>query len=234
LIKKSIILFSVFIFYYFITLIFSFYSISNAVGNNNNFILDKYIEKTNLKKNFKNDILILNKNKTILNDKIIKLQSKKIKFEGNLTESFYNKLFNKISENISEDFVNMEVLLYFYNNSNDLKIYFNGYIINIGNYSFKDFLNEKKSKKNNDNQSKNTTLKEIKVNKEDTLQKKNNENFIIKLYRKYKYTEYFFFINPIDFKLKVKHQDILFSVIFRFNGIKWKVIYIEIPYEKII
>lgn len=234
MIKKSIILFSVFIFYYFITLIFSFYSISNAVGNNNNFILDKYIEKTNLKKNFKNDILILNKNKTILNDKIIKLQSKKIKFEGNLTESFYNKLFNKISENISEDFVNMEVLLYFYNNSNDLKIYFNGYIINIGNYSFKDFLNEKKSKKNNDNQSKNTTLKEIKVNKEDTLQKKNNENFIIKLYRKYKYTEYFFFINPIDFKLKVKHQDILFSVIFRFNGIKWKVIYIEIPYEKII
>jgi hypothetical protein len=192
LVKKSIILFSVFIFYYFITLIFSFYSISNAVGNNNNFILDKYIEKTNLKKNFKNDILILNKNKTILNDKIIKLQSKKIKFEGNLTESFYNKLFNKISENISEDFVNMEVLLYFYNNSNDLKIYFNGYIINIGNYSFKNFLNEKKSKKNNDNQSKNTTLKEIKVNKEDTLQKKNNENFIIKLYRKYKYTEYFF------------------------------------------
>ena len=54
---------------------------------------------------------------------------------------------------------------------------------------------------------------------------------MLKLIKKYKYTDYFFLISPIHFKLKVNHQDLPFSVILKFNGYKWKINEIVIPYE---
>ena len=66
---------------------------------------------------------------------------------------------------------------------------------------------------------------------------KKNKNFnlnISRLFKKFMATNYFFFISPIHFKLSVNHQDIPFVVIFRFNGLIWKVEKIKIPYNELI
>ena len=67
--------------------------------------------------------------------------------------------------------------------------------------------------------------------------KKKNEDFLIKIKRlteKFKSIEYFFFITPIHIKLSVNHQNIPFVVIFKFNGITWKISNILINYEFLI
>ena len=55
-----------------------------------------------------------------------------------------------------------------------------------------------------------------------------------KYLNKYKKTDYFFFTSPIHFKLTVEHQEILFSVIFKFDGFNWKINHIVIPIDKFI
>ena len=41
---------------------------------------------------------------------------------------------------------------------------------------------------------------------------------MIKLIKRIKSTDYFFFISPIHFKISAKHQDIPFVIILKFNG----------------
>ena len=59
-------------------------------------------------------------------------------------------------------------------------------------------------------------------------------DIILKLLKKIRSTDYFFFISPIHFKIKVYHQEIPFTVIFRFNGYKWIVQSIKIPFSELV
>ena len=55
-----------------------------------------------------------------------------------------------------------------------------------------------------------------------------------KLIQRIKSTDYFFLTSPIHFKIDVKHQDIPFILILKFNGYIWEVQKITIPYKELI
>ena len=55
------------------------------------------------------------------------------------------KLFSKMSNNISTDFSSPEIMLYFYINSNELSTYLNKSFTHFGDYNFKKYLLEKQS-----------------------------------------------------------------------------------------
>ena len=61
-----------------------------------------------------------------------------------------------------------------------------------------------------------------------------DKKLIQRIKSRIKSTDYFFLISPIHFKIDVKHQDIPFILILRFNGYIWQVQKIKIPYEKLI
>ena len=223
-------------FYYVSSFFLSFIFISNHVSNNDNLSLNSYINKKNLEINLKNQILEFKNFYIKNNDLQINFKNSSIVFSGELTQKFYNKLFVDLSNNISSELSKSKIMLYFYYNSDHLKEYFNQYLINIGEYSFQEFLEYK-------NPTDEVTDKEISqednnINESETTEAINNEkekisfyNFIIKLIKKYKYTDYFFLTSPIHFKLTVMHQDIPFSVIFVFNGYKWKIYDIKLQNE---
>ena len=103
--------------------------------------------------------------------------------------------------------------------------------MNIGYYSFNEYISESNINKDSDivqnknDNSKNTTIDE----NEESLKNKIN-----RLITKLNATQYFFFISPIHFKLSVYHQDIPFTVIFKFNGFKWKISNIILDYSGIL
>ena len=135
-----------------------------------------------------------------------------------------------MSNNISTDFSSPEIMLYFYFNSNEIEVYLNKSFTHFGDYNFEKYLLEKQSE-NVEDVGNNESKKEAENNKEE---EKEEENIISKLIKRIKSTDYFFLISPIHFKIDVKHQDIPFILILRFNGYIWEVQKITIPYKKLI
>lgn len=225
------------IIYYISTFLISFTLITKSVVNNDHVSLGKYININELRNNFYGDIYEFSSNLINLMDKNIKIKNESIELTGELTPTFLEKLFSKILNNISIDFSNPEIMLYFYFNSNEISKYLNKSFIHFGDYNFQKYLLEKQSEnvediedvENNDNE------KEVKNNKEEKEKKEEKEeNIISKFIKRINSTDYFFLTSPIHFKIDVKHQDIPFILILRFNGYIWKIQKIRIPYKKLI
>jgi len=203
--------------------------LAKSVVNNDSVSLGKYINVKSLRNNFYGDIYEFSSNLINAIDKNIRIKSESIELTGKLTPTFLEKLFFKMSNNISRDFSNPETMLYFYFNSNEIEAYLNKTFTHFGDYNFQKYLLEKQSE-NVEKVEKNEGEKEVENNKEE----EEEESSISKLIQRIKSTDYFFLTSPIHFKIGVKHQDIPFILILNFNGYIWKVQKITIPYKKLI
>ena len=221
------------IIYYIFTFLISFTLLAKSVVNNDPVSLGRHINVKELRNNFYGDIYEFSSNLINLMDKNIRIKSESIELSGELTPMFLEKLFSRMSNNISTDFSSPEIMLYFYFNSNEITTYLNKSFSHFGDYNFKKYLVNKQSESIEDA-----------GNKEDEKETKNNkdkeklENSLLKLIQRInsriESTNYFFLVSPIHFKIDVKHQDIPFILILRFNGYIWKVQKITIPYKKLI
>jgi len=214
------------IIYYISTFLISFTLIAKSVVNNDHVSLARYINIKELRSNFYDDIYKFSLNLINLMDKNIKIKNESTELTGELTPTFLEKLFSKMSNNISTDFSSPEIMLYFYFNSNELSTYLNKSFTHFGDYNFEKYLLEKQSE-NVEEAENNEDEKEAENNKEEA-------NSISKLIQRIKSTDYFFLTSPIHFKIDVKHQDIPFILILKFNGYIWEVQKITIPYKKLI
>ena len=217
--------------YYITTFVISFFLITKSVVNNDPKKLEKYILRENLKNDFYNNIIYYGKNFTKNMDKKISIKNESIEFTGELTQNFINKILLKASKNIASDFSNPKIMLYFYFNSKELNEYFNKSFSNFGNYNFDQYISEKN---NEDNQNNNLNINDNSKDKSKITKTTNQKNNIMRLIKKIKSTNYFFITSPIHFKIDVKHQDIPFKVILRFNGYLWKLQKIKMPYKQLI
>lgn len=220
----------VLILYYFFSFLISFTMLTKAVANNDSVSLKNYINEDDLRNSFSKDFYEFSSNLIRFMDKKIKIKSESIELTGELSSTFLKKLFLKISNNISEDFSNTETMLYFYLNSNEIKIYLNKSFSHFGKYSFEKYLLQKKQiLKINRN---------IEVNSNNVSTKEEKENILsnlpLRIQSRFKSINYFFLISPIHFKMDVNHQNIRFIVILKFNGFVWKVQKIKIPYSELI
>ena len=209
--------------------------LAKSVVNNDPVSLGRYINVKELKNNFYSDIYEFSSSLINLIDKNIKIKSESIELSAELTPAFLEKLFSKIANNVSKDFSNPEIMLYFYFNSKELSDYLNKSFINLGDYNFKKFLLEKQPEdpgpaSTSSQPSTSSSSQEPENNK---IEEK-EESFISKLIKRYKSTDYFFFTSPIHFKIDVKHQDISFILILKFNGYIWKLENIIIPFKSLI
>ena len=214
------------IFYLFFTFVISFTFLSNSVVNNDFYSLKKYIDTKKLKDNLFNDFNEFSQSKIQEINKKINLNEGQIEFSGELTSSFFTKIFSKISRNFSKDFSDPKIILYFYFHSNEISNYLNQAILNLGNYNFENYKLENFIEK-----------KESENIKKENLEKNRDKKFNLnlpQLIKRIKSTDYFFFISPIHFKISVKHQNIFFDVILKFNGLTWKIQKIVMPYNKLI
>ena len=230
------------IIYYISTFLISFTLLAKSVVNNDSVSLGKYINVKSLRNNFYGDIYEFSSNLINAIDKNIRIRSESIELTGELTPTFLEKLFSKMSNNISRDFSNPETTHYFYFNSNEIEAYLNKSFTYFGDYNFQKYLLEKQSE-NVENVGNNEGKKEAENNKEaeekeeeekSEKEGEKEENIISKLIERIKSTDYFFLTSPIHFKIGVKHQDIPFILILKFNGYIWKVQKITIPYKKLI
>ena len=216
--------------YYISTFLISFTLLAKSVVNNDPVSLGRYINVKELRNNFYRDIYEFSSNLINVMDKNIRIKSESIELTGELTPTFLEKLFSKMSNNISRDFSNPETMLYFYFNSNEIEAYLNKTFTHFGDYNFQKYLLEKQSE-NVEEAENNEDEKEAENNKEEA---KEEENSISKLIERIKSTDYFFLTSPIHFKIDVKHQDIPFILILKFNGYIWEVQKITIPYKELI
>ena len=224
---KYSVIFIVLILYYLITFINSFVNITNAVVRNDNFYLSKYIYKDDLQKNFEKDFDKFSK-KIIITNKKFNFNEDNIQFSGEFSTKFLKKIFKKISKNLSIDLSDPKILLFFYYNSEMLSEYLNISISNLGNYKF-DKLNFEKNV-NTEN-----LVEGIKKNGSNEIKKKINlKNLLKNIIKRISSVEYFFLTSPIHFTMITKHQNIKFKVIFKFNGLDWKIQKIYLPYEEIL
>ena len=221
------------IIYYISTFLISFTLLAKSVVNNDPVSLGRYINVKSLRKNFYGDIYEFSSNLINVIDKNIRIKSESIEFTGELTPTFLEKLFSRMTNNISTDFSNPEIMLYFYFNSNELSAYLNKSFTYFGDYNFQKYLLEKQSE-NVENAENNEGKKEAENNKEEEKEGEKEENIISKLIERIKSTDYFFLTSPIHFKIDVKHQDIPFILILKFNGYIWEVQKITIPYKELI
>jgi hypothetical protein len=219
--------------YYISTFLISFTLLAKSVVNNDPVSLVKYINVKELRNNYYGDIYEFTSSLINLMDKNIKIKSESIEFAGELTPTFLEKLFSKMSNNISTDFSRPEIMLYFYLNSNELSTYLNKSFTHFGDYNFEKYLLEKKAE-NVENTAKNERKKEAENNKEKEKEGKKEEIIISKLIKRIQSTDYFFLTSPIHFKIDVQHQDIPFILILKFNGYIWEVQKITIPYKELI
>ena len=219
------------IIYYISTFLISFALLAKSVVNNDPVSLGRYINVKELRNNFYRDIYEFSLNLINVMDKNIRIKSESIELAGELTPTFLEKLFSRMSNNISTDFSSPEIMLYFYFNSNELSTYLNKSFTHFGDYNFEKYLFEKQSE-NVEEAENNEDEKEAENNKEEA--KEEEENSISKLIQRIKSTDYFFLTSPIHFKIDVKHQDIPFILILKFNGYMWKVQKITIPYKELI
>ena len=218
------------IIYYISTFLISFTLLAKSVVNNDPVSLGGYINVKELRNNFYEDIYEFSSSLINLMDKNIKIKSESIELAGELTPTFLEKLFSRMSNNISTDFSSPEIMLYFYFNSNEITTYLNKSFTHFGDYNFQKYLLEKQSGNVEDTEN-NENEKEAENNKEEA---KEEANSISKLIQRIKSTDYFFLTSPIHFKIDVKHQDIPFILILKFNGYIWKVQKITIPYKELI
>ena len=214
------------IIYYISTFLISFALLAKSVVNNDHVSLGRYINVKELRNNFYRDIYEFSSNLINVMDKNIRIKSESIELAGELTPTFLEKLFSRMSNNISTDFSSPEIMLYFYFNSNELSTYLNKSFTHFGDYNFEKYLLEKQSE-NVEEAENNEDEKEAENNKEEA-------NSISKLIQRIKSTDYFFLTSPIHFKIDVKHQDIPFILILKFNGYIWEVQKITIPYKELI
>ena len=222
------------IIYYISTFLISFTLLAKSVVNNDPVSFGRYINVKELRNNFYGDIYEFSSSLINLMDKNIKIKSESIELTGELTPTFLEKLFSRMSNNISTDFSSPEIMLYFYFNSNEISKYLNKSFTHFGDYNFQKYLLEKQSENVEDVEN-NDDEKEVKNNKEEKEKKEEKEeNIISKFIKRINSTDYFFLTSPIHFKIDVKHQDIPFILILRFNGYIWKVQKITIPYKKLI
>ena len=223
------------IIYYISTFLISFALLAKSVVNNDPVSLGRYINVKELRNNFYRDIYEFSLNLINVMDKNIGIKSESIELAGELTPTFLEKLFSRMSNNISTDFSSPEIMLYFYFNSNELSTYLNKSFTHFGDYNFEKYLFEKQSE-NVEEAENNEDEKEAENNKEEAKEeaKEEEENSISKLIQRIKSTDYFFLTSPIHFKIDVKHQDIPFILILKFNGYIWEVQKITIPYKKLI
>jgi len=219
------------IIYYISTFLISFALLAKSVVNNDPVSLGRYINVKELRNNFYRDIYEFSLNLINVMDKNIRIKSESIELAGELTPTFLEKLFSRMSNNISTDFSSPEIMLYFYFNSNELSTYLNKSFTHFGDYNFEKYLFEKQSE-NVEEAENNEDEKEAENNKEEA--KEEEENSISKLIQRIKSTDYFFLTSPIHFKIDVKHQDIPFILILKFNGYIWEVQKITIPYKELI
>ena len=219
------------IIYYISTFLISFALLAKSVVNNDPVSLGRYINVKELRNNFYRDIYEFSLNLINVMDKNIRIKSESIELAGELTPTFLEKLFSRMSNNISTDFSSPEIMLYFYFNSNELSTYLNKSFTHFGDYNFEKYLFEKQSE-NVEEAENNEDEKEAENNKEEA--KEEEENSISKLIQRIKSTDYFFLTSPIHFKIDVKHQDISFILILKFNGYIWEVQKITIPYKELI
>ena len=220
------------IIYYLSTFLISFTLLAKSVVNNDSVSLGKYINVKSLRNNFYVDIYEFSSNLINAIDKNIRIKSESIELTGELTPTFLEKLFSKISNNISRDFSNPETMLYFYFNSNEIEAYLNKSFTHFGDYNFQKYLLEKQSE--NAENAENNEGEKAENNKEEEKEGEKEENIISKLIERIKSTDYFFLTSPIHFKIDVKHQGIPFILILKFNGYIWKVQKIRITYKKLI
>ena len=236
--KKIILFIFLFLIYYFFIFILSFINIAKSISNNDEYLLKKYIYKEDIKNHFFNDIYQYSTNSIKIIDKKLNIKNDSIEFTGEVTEVFLKKIFNNLSENISNDFSESKILLYFYFNSNNLEEYLSQSLIHLGNYNFDQYLLFKEKNKNNNidtkNESQNNDQNNNQISNTISNQEKKDENYLSKLIRKYKSTEYFFLSSPIHFKISTLHQDISFVVFLKFNGYYWKIQSITLPYNELI
>ena len=230
--KKIFFLFFLFFLYYLFSLFYSFVNIVDSVTSKNSILLEQYVNKINLSNNIKIDLLKMKQNIIKNFNSEINITKSNLKFTGTMTPEFQDKIFLKMVTGISNDLVETKTMLYFYYNSKNLEFYFNEFLINLGDYNFDQYIA-------NLPQSKNTTINKNNNNNVLRPLTEENLNYFIKFKKilirhliKYKNTDYFFLTSPIHFKLTVKHQDILFSVIFKFDGFNWKVNQIKIPFAE--
>mgnify|MGYP000165012242 FL=1 len=205
--------------------------LTKSVVNNDPVSLGRYINVKELRNNFYRDIYEFSLNLINVMDKNIRIKSESIELTGELTPTFLEKLFSRMSNNISTDFSSPEIMLYFYLNSNEITTYLNKSFTHFGDYNFQKYLLEKQSE-NVEEAENNEDEKEAENNKEEA--KEEEENSISKLIQRIKSTDYFFLTSPIHFKIDVKHQDIPFILILKFNGYIWEVQKITIPYKELI
>ena len=231
--RKYLIISSVIIIiiYYISSFLISFTLLVKSVVNNDPVSLGRYINVKELRNNFYRDIYEFSSNLINLMDKNIRIKSESIELAGELTPTFLEKLFSRMSNNISTDFSSPEIMLHFYFNSNELSTYLNKSFTHFGDYNFQKYLLEKQSE-NVEEAENNEDEKEAENNKEEA--KEEEENSISKLIQRIKSTDYFFLTSPIHFKIDVKHQDIPFILILKFNGYIWEVQKITIPYKELI
>ena len=219
--------------YYISTFLISFTLLTKSVVNNDPVSLGRYINEKELRNNFFEEIYEFSSILINLMDKKIEVKSETFEFTGELTQTFLEKLFSRMSKNISTDFSSPEIMLYFYFNSNEITTYLNKSFSHFGDYNFKKYLVNKQSESIEDAGSKEDE-KETKNNKD----KEKLENSLLKLIQRInsriESTNYFFLVSPIHFKIDVKHQDIPFVLILKFNGYIWKVQKIKIPYKELI
>ena len=229
---KLLIFIILFIFLYlFTTFIFSFVKISNYVGGKNYELLSSFVIESELSNNlYKNSKKFIDSNVPNLS-KILNIKNKNSVLSGEFSDEFILKIFLNSSKSISKELSDPKIMLYFYYNSKELAIYYQKYLMNIGYYSFNEYISESNINKNSD------ITDNTNINSQNIAIDENQEtvkNTINRLISKLNATQYFFFISPIHFKLSVYHQDIPFTVIFKFNGFKWKISNIILDYSGIL
>jgi len=211
------------IIYYISTFLISFTLLAKSVVNNDPISLGRYINIKDLRNNFYGDIYEFSSNLINLMDKNIRIKSESIELAGELTPTFLEKLFSRMSNNISTDFSSPEIMLYFYFNSKELSTYLNKSFTHFGDYNFEKYLLGKQS----------ANIEDTEIN-EGKKEEEKEKNILSKLIKRIKSTDYFFLTSPIHFKIDVKHQDIPFILILKFNGYIWEVQKITIPYKELI
>jgi hypothetical protein len=219
------------IIYYISTFLISFTLLAKSVVNNDPVCLGKYINVKSLRNNFYGGIYEFSSSLINAIDKNIRIKSGFFLLAGELTPTFLEKLFSRMSNNISRDFSSPETMLYFYFNSNEIEEYLNKSFTYFGDYNFQKYLLEKQSEN-----VENAENEEDEDEKEEEKEAENNKekNSISKLIKRIKSTNYFFLTSPIHFRIDVKHQDIPFILILKFNSYLWKVQKITIPYKELI
>ena len=234
-----LILIIILILYYIFSFLVSFTLLTKSVVNNDPISLKRYINEEGLKNNFFDDLYQFSSNSINLIGKNISIKTDSIEFTGELTPIFLEKLFFRMSDNISSDFSSPEIMLYFYFSSNEISTYLNKYFSHFGDYNFEKYLLQKQLENIEDarndkaENNKEEEKKEKKHNKEE-IKKEDKENILSQLIQRIKHTDYFFLTSPIHFKIDVRHQDIRFILILKFNGYIWKVQKIKIPYKELI